>query len=509
VPASQPTAFQIELLLPIETHDLAKGDHLTSAISPPILTDLTPAQTPESEMSRSGDRPVTCAFVLLAADGLAMVTATFLALRIGALLWPGFEALPALSNTPAQLYFAMPFAAIVLYLMAQGRYQEPMPFWTETRLVVYASFCVAGAEIAFGVLTNDISAASLPLVALLAFPVLATAANRLAKHAFSLAGICCFPVLVVSDGASAAEQALEADRSIGYRIVGRVDPDSMLASLNGSRLWSVLNRYGARRLLIVVEGDRQRRVVECALRERVPFTLATPPYAFPAFPCQPTSVFNHDSTLLSFQDNLSRPLARVAKTLIDVTAAVVLLVVTSPLFLVLAIASRLDGGPTFFAHRRVGAGGRPFYCLKFRTMMVDADRVLNETLARDPALAAEWAATRKLVDDPRVTRLGQFLRKTSLDELPQLINVLRLEMSLVGPRPIVESEVPFYGKDIALYYAIRPGLTGLWQVNGRSNISYARRVQLDVWYVNNWTIWHDIVVLLKTIPAVFSGRGAH
>jgi Undecaprenyl-phosphate galactose phosphotransferase WbaP len=473
---------------------------------------------------------VICAFVLLAADGLAMLAAvavTLLTLRSATL--PGSEALPALGGTPTQFYFApfylaqfyfahfylaqfywaMPFAGLLLYLAARGRYHEPMPFWTETRLVVYASVCMAGAATAFAVVTGDTSAASLPLAALLAFPVLATAANRLAKHVFSLAGICSFPVLVVSDGASAAEAALEADRSIGYRIVGRVDPDSILASVNGSRLWPVLNRHGARRLLIVAEGDRQRRIIECALRERIPFTVATPPYAFPAFPCQPTSLFGHDTTLLSFQDNLSRPIGRVTKTVIDVTAAAVLLIITSPLFLVLAIASRLDGGPTFFAHQRVGAGGRPFYCLKFRTMVVDADRVLHETLARDPALAAEWAATRKLVDDPRVTRLGQFLRKTSLDELPQLINVLRLEMSLVGPRPIVESEVPFYGQDIELYYATRPGLTGLWQVNGRSDIAYARRVQLDVWYVNNWTIWHDIVVLLKTIPAVFSGRGAH
>jgi Undecaprenyl-phosphate galactose phosphotransferase WbaP len=480
-----------------------------SSISAIILTDLTTAQTPESETSRSSYHPVTCAFVLLAADGLAMLAATLLALMSAALLWPGFEALPTLGSKPAQLYFAVPLAAIVLYLVAQGRYREPMPFWTETRLVVYASLCTAAAGTAFGILTNAIAAASVPLAALVVFPVLATAANRLAKHAFSHAGIWSFPVLVVSNGASAAEAALEADRSLGYRIVGRVDPDSMLATLNASGLWSVLNRYGARRLLIVVDSDRQRHVIECALRERIPFTLATPPYAFPAFPCRPTSFFSHDTTLLSFQDNLSRPVARATKTFIDVTVASVLLVVTGPLFLVLAVASRLDGGPTFFAHRRVGAGGRRFHCLKFRTMVVDAERVLNETLARDPALAAEWAATRKLVDDPRVTRLGQFLRKTSLDELPQLINVLRLEMSLVGPRPIVESEVPFYGEDIALYYAIRPGLTGLWQVSGRSNTSYARRVQLDVWYVNNWTLWHDIVVLLKTIPAVFSCRGAH
>jgi undecaprenyl-phosphate galactose phosphotransferase len=185
-----------------------------------------------------------------------------------------------------------------------------------------------------------------------------------------------------------------------------------------------------------------------------------------------------------------------------------LLLLTAPVFLILVMITRLDGGPAFYAHRRIGAGGRPFDCLKFRTMMPNSDHILRQVLADDPVRAAEWRVMRKLRDDPRVTRVGRFLRKTSLDELPQLINVLRLEMSLVGPRPIVESEVPLYGENIAQYYATRPGLTGLWQVSGRSNTSFARRVQLDVWYVNNWSIWHDIAVLLKTIPAVFKREGA-
>jgi undecaprenyl-phosphate galactose phosphotransferase len=233
------------------------------------------------------------------------------------------------------------------------------------------------------------------------------------------------------------------------------------------------------------------------------------PHAFPAFAFEATRFFGQNPMLLSYRNGLSRPVSRMIKAAIDITLASLMLSLSSFLFLILAVASRLDGGPMLFSHRRVGAGGRPFYCLKFRTMTIDADRVLEEALARDPVLAAEWEATRKLVDDPRVTRIGRILRKTSLDELPQLINVLRLEMSLVGPRPIVESEVPLYGEAIAQYYATRPGLTGLWQVSGRSNTSYARRVQLDVWYVNNWTVWNDIAVLLKTIPVVLRRQGAH
>ena len=141
-------------------------------------------------------------------------------------------------------------------------------------------------------------------------------------------------------------------------------------------------------------------------------------------------------------------------------------------------------------------------------MAVNADKVLRQVIANDPTAAAEWVTNQKLRDDPRVTKLGLFLRRSSLDELPQIFNVLRGEMSLVGPRPIVQTEVVRYGNDIEYYYAAKPGLTGLWQVSGRSDMPYASRVKLDVWYVANWTLWHDIAILFKTIPAVFLQRGA-
>jgi len=199
---------------------------------------------------------------------------------------------------------------------------------------------------------------------------------------------------------------------------------------------------------------------------------------------------------------------QLLKEAMDMFLSALLLVLAAPLFAVIIAVSSLDGGPIFFAHRRLGADGLPFDCLKFRTMVVDADHVLEHALAQDALLAEEWRTSRKLSRDPRVTALGVFLRKTSLDELPQLINVLRRDMSLVGPRPIVQNEVLLYGEGIVQYYAARPGLTGLWQVSGRSSTSYARRVELDVWYVNNWTIWCDLGVLLKTIPVVLLRRGA-
>lgn len=199
-----------------------------------------------------------------------------------------------------------------------------------------------------------------------------------------------------------------------------------------------------------------------------------------------------------------------AKRALDVLGAGALLLVLSPIFLVLALLVRADGGPAFYAHPRIGRGGRIFGCLKFRSMVVDSQERLAALLASDPAAQAEWEATRKLRQDPRITRIGRFLRATSLDELPQLLNVLRGEMALVGPRPVVKAELDtYYGAAAAHYIAVRPGITGLWQVSGRSDTSYAQRVALDVAYVSRPSLMQDIRILLRTPLAVLSRKGAH
>lgn len=200
----------------------------------------------------------------------------------------------------------------------------------------------------------------------------------------------------------------------------------------------------------------------------------------------------------------------IAKRALDIFGAAVGLVLLAPFFMIVALMVRADGGPAFFAHQRVGRGGKLFGCLKFRSMVVDSQTRLEALLASDPAARAEWEATRKLKNDPRITRIGRFLRSTSLDELPQLINVLRGEMSLVGPRPVLEAELDrYYGASAAHYMAVRPGITGLWQVSGRSETTYESRVALDVSYVSRPSLLADIVILLRTPVAVLSRRGAH
>jgi exopolysaccharide production protein ExoY len=197
------------------------------------------------------------------------------------------------------------------------------------------------------------------------------------------------------------------------------------------------------------------------------------------------------------------------KRVLDVFGAVLLGVVFSPLILVIVLLMRRDGGPLIYKHQRVGRDGKLFECLKFRTMVPDADKVLYRLLEQRPELKAEWIRDHKLRHDPRVTTIGRFLRRTSLDELPQIWNVIRGEMSLVGPRPVVREELFRYGRNSLIYTSALPGITGLWQVNGRNNTDYRRRVAMDVFYVRRRSLVLDVYILLRTTSVVLAGNGAY
>jgi exopolysaccharide production protein ExoY len=206
----------------------------------------------------------------------------------------------------------------------------------------------------------------------------------------------------------------------------------------------------------------------------------------------------------------THPIGGAGKRTIDVVVALLALLLFLPLFLfVAAIVKCCDPGPVLYVHRRVGYASRSFGCLKFRTMVVNGDEVLRKHLQYSPEAAREWAQTRKLKRDPRVTAVGLVLRKLSIDELPQLINVLRGEMSVVGPRPIVHDEIQMYGQDARFYLRSRPGLTGAWQISGRNDETYARRVSLDRQYVENWSLWGDAIIIVRTIPVLMSAKGSY
>ncbi len=221
--------------------------------------------------------------------------------------------------------------------------------------------------------------------------------------------------------------------------------------------------------------------------------------------------FGKDLLLLQVRNNLARLPQRIFKRSLDFIGAVILTILLAPVFLVFSfLIWREDRGPVFFRQTRVGRWGSDFTCWKFRTMVVDAEAQMARWEKENPILLARYCESNfKLAADPRVTRIGAWMRRKSLDELPQLFNVLLGDMSLVGPRPLLRRELPDYGAVISLYERVRPGITGLWQISGRSHTTFAERISYDEWYIKNWTVWYDLVIMLQTVWVLIQQTGAY
>jgi exopolysaccharide production protein ExoY len=205
-----------------------------------------------------------------------------------------------------------------------------------------------------------------------------------------------------------------------------------------------------------------------------------------------------------------QPCGGALKRAFDFTVALIAIIILSPLLICVALAVKLsDGGPAFFGHKRVGFSGKTFKCWKFRSMVPNSEAIFQKYLAENPHAALEWKQNQKIKNDPRITPLGHVLRKYSIDELPQLFNILMGDMSFVGPRPIQKTEYDKYGYSLRHYLSTRPGLTGLWQVSGRSNSTYQKRVAFDRYYVTHWGMLTDIGLIIKTVPVAVTGSGSY
>lgn len=306
-----------------------------------------------------------------------------------------------------------------------------------------------------------------------------------------------------------------------YKIVGFVDDNpksSVLANKykclgKFSDAEDVIKKYNIPNVLVCAPGLESRKLVTLInklqiLVEKVTFVPEL--FGIPAANIQARGLMNEQTLILEVKNNLAQRRNRLFKRIFDITATVIGGILILPVIAIVAILIYLDSpGPIVFGHKRVGQGGKEFPCYKFRSMVPNAQEALEIYLKENPAAREEWERDFKLKDDPRVTKIGKFLRKTSLDELPQLWNVLIGDMSLVGPRPIVRAEVEKYGEYINDFYLVPPGITGVWQVSGRSDTTYEERVLMDSWYVHNWSVWIDIVYLVKTVLAVLKGKGAY
>ena len=373
------------------------------------------------------------------------------------------------------------------------------------------------AFLAFRYQTTDGSSRVVIFLSGVLVAFLAQSFRNWARNALLRFGVGQIPVLLAGGGDVAVQVAKElaGDAHAGLRIVGYCDDAvcETLETLGLKRLGAlsevvpVARRQGVR-ILLACQDVRLFAVQMKAFSEWFTHVEYLPTArTFPVFGARAISFGGLGGLEMSNQRQMRA--RRVLKRAMDMTLAALALIVLGPLFLIIPILIKLTSrGPVFYRQTRLGAEGRPFELWKFRSMHADAEGRLRRILDSNPTAAAEWSRNFKLTDDPRVTLFGRFLRKTSLDELPQLFNVFRGDMALIGPRPIVEEEVAHYGEAYAVVSSVRPGVTGLWQVSGRSDTDYSRRVALDVYSVLNWSPWMDVWILVRTAFAVLLMRGA-
>nr|WP_038472499.1 undecaprenyl-phosphate galactose phosphotransferase WbaP [Acidithiobacillus caldus] len=335
------------------------------------------------------------------------------------------------------------------------------------------------------------------------------------------------PVAIIGSGANArdAMQAIQSDPVLGYEvrwilIPEGVEPSQSLLNAGAPALHSLgpkpletLSDLGNPQVVLALDNKywgQQESLLRLLGLHYPNLAIAPALRGLPLYGLEVMHFFSHEVFMLRIRDNLARPIPRLIKRSFDLIGSLLLILLLSPVFVAIAWRIRKeDGGPVFFRQTRVGRDGKSFGCLKFRSMVPDAEARLQRYLAENPAIAEEYQRNFKLRDDPRVTRIGRFLRRSSLDELPQLFNVLRGDMSLVGPRPLIARETERYGDNISLYRLVRPGITGLWQISGRSETTFTDRSVLDAWYIKNWTLWYDIVILLRTVRVVLRRDGAY
>ena len=345
------------------------------------------------------------------------------------------------------------------------------------------------------------------VLTLLLLPLL----HILFKHLCGKYKILTRQVLVAGADAEARKfaEALEKNRYLNVKIVGYLDDHEEGKDVLGNLAdyEKIASRYDIPYLVACLSAAEQEKFMQEFLRTFRHILLVPREGMYSRYEAYPMSI-NHRCSF-EISNNLQMKMFRWEKKVLEFCIAAIVLPVIFPVCLFIALLIKLTSpGPVIYKARRVGLNGKDFYVLKFRTMYKDAAEKLECLLEENPVLRKEWQKRFKLKDDPRITPLGKFLRKTSLDELPQFINVLRGEMAIIGPRPIVEDEKKYYGKSFHIFTLVKPGITGLWQVSGRSDTDYDERVDLDVYYVSNWSIWLDYYIFLHTFIAVFFRRGA-
>lgn len=425
-------------------------------------------------------------------------------------------------STNLTLFYMLMTSLGITYFWQQGHYNLSTPWWQQVEhMVIVSIYSLLFLCFYFFAIQGYPSRLFLAFSWLGMPPILITL-RLIARHWLISKHKWTIPTIVIGGFENAIETvfALKSETYIKYNI-----KTICLPTTTPKRIKKFKEFHGEYKVcteipafekddLVIICPDQRRELqiaetIETVTKAGADYAMVPPIEGFSYYGLKPHYFFGYNIVLLKNNLQLQGALNQIIKTTVDRIGASIGLLLLSPVFLYLIMKVKKDGGPAFYGHTRVGRNGKEFKCWKFRSMVANSQEVLEELLANDENARKEWEADFKLKDDPRITEIGEFIRKTSLDEIPQLLNVLRGEMSLVGPRPIVKDEVKYYKDKINEYYSVRPGVTGLWQASGRNDISYDLRVYLDSWYVRNWSLWSDIVIIIKTIMVLTSRKGAY
>lgn len=470
-------------------------------------------------------RNVLVSFSLAISDLLGFVTSIYLAIWI--MFFFTNDTSYLFSSTVMEgwifLHWILSFFCIGWYSMRLRHYFYRKTFWFELKEILRTLVIFATIEIAVLAFTTW----SFPRIAWILtwvlVLVLVPTLRMVAKLILDKLNLWQRDTWVIGCGANAQEAylAINSERNLGLNIVGFVASDGLSTlgkQINGlpviaeSPKWlKGINKKT--QFIVAVESDQsdiRNNWLRNFMIQGYRYVSVIPTLrGMPLDSTDMSFIFSHEVMIFRVQQNLAKWSSRFLKRSFDVIGSLAIITVLSPLLIYISQKVKKDGGPAIYGHERIGKGGKPFKCLKFRSMVINSKEVLDDLLEKDMDAKREWDSTFKLKNDPRVTKIGSFLRRTSLDELPQLFNVLKGEMSLVGPRPIITAELARYNEEVDYYLLSKPGMTGLWQVSGRSDVDYETRVYLDAWYVKNWSMWNDIAILFKTIGVVLKKDGAY
>ncbi|HBA61016.1 MAG TPA: undecaprenyl-phosphate galactose phosphotransferase WbaP [Elusimicrobia bacterium] len=415
------------------------------------------------------------------------------------------------------------FVVWLLILLYEEGYSKRLALWDEIRFIWKSSFfsSVAIFTMLFVMKRgHEYSRAliiTMAMVAIILFPFVRIYYKRFLYYL----GLMRRKILIIGSGPAAvsAYTAIRHEPNLGYEIAGFVDNDPAMEEIDGNKVRKGINkidRYirsaGIHDVIVAkpeLDKDELAKLLN-HLQHKVENTLFIPDIKGIAVAgTELRHFFREQTIIIEVSNTLANPLKYGAKRLLDYLAGVIIFLVFLAPMLLIALIIKLDSkGPAILRQKRIGKNAREFYCFKFRTMLPDADERLKKLLENDRSAKEEWEKYWKLTDDPRITRVGNILRKTSLDELPQILNVILGEMSLIGPRPYLPREWEYIKEESDIIHALPPGITGLWQVSGRNNQDYNFRITMDSWYVKNWNLWLDVMILFETVGVVLKRDGA-